>query len=334
VGSTLNWYLHGVLTVQYILYLLHSRNDKTTMKIIVHLIFALDTVQTCFTMDDVFFWFVYGFGDVNRLFQFHWAFHIPTLDAIIGLIVQGVYCWRIWKLSGWRIIPIFILLVSLVAGASGFIAGIQFRLQHKAGTGVLAEIPSILWLVGSAVADITIAGSMTYVLLHRRSAPRVRRARGDKIIRLLALTLETNAVTAAVAIVTPIIFFAKSTGPPATNIFQIGGFLLGKLYSNCFMVLLNQRHHGPGSRNGTTTSSRRRDGLRSETSDFNIELGTISGARIGTVDLQSPQPIPTREPPTPKAQDLVNHDDYQGNVPLPEVKSDDPRFGYKEPSIF
>jgi hypothetical protein len=66
----------------------------------VHLIFALDAVQTFLTMDDVFFWFVYNFGDANKLLQFHWAFDIPALDAIIGFIVQVVYCWRIWVLSG------------------------------------------------------------------------------------------------------------------------------------------------------------------------------------------------------------------------------------------
>lgn len=109
---------------------MYSRNDKLVMKIIgmslifwlptthtdcaaVHLIFALDTLQTILSIDDTFFYFVYGFGDVDRLFQFHWAFDIPTLDAIVGAIVQVVYCWRIWMLSGWRVVPMFSLLVSL-----------------------------------------------------------------------------------------------------------------------------------------------------------------------------------------------------------------------------
>ena len=110
---------------------MYSRNDKLVMKIIgmsfsnifprifscpmcaVHLIFALDTVQTILSMDDTFFYFVYGFGDVPRLFQFHWAFDIPTLDATVGAIVQSVYCWRIWVLSGWKVVPVFSLLVSL-----------------------------------------------------------------------------------------------------------------------------------------------------------------------------------------------------------------------------
>lgn len=124
----------------------------------VHLLFALDTVQTILSLDDTFFYFVYGFGNVPRLFELHFAFDIPTLDALIGLLVQGVYCWRIWVLSGWKVIPMFSLVVgysffiittwtlsplcereleptcllwvyqvSLMAGASGFAAGIQVR---------------------------------------------------------------------------------------------------------------------------------------------------------------------------------------------------------------
>lgn len=65
-------------------------------------------------MDDTFFYFVYGFGNVERLFEFHWAFDIPSFDAAIGLIVQGVYCWRIWVLSRWKFIPLFSFLVGLL----------------------------------------------------------------------------------------------------------------------------------------------------------------------------------------------------------------------------
>ncbi len=110
---------------------MYSRNDKLVMKLIgkfdiqvalqkiiqpsntVHLIFALDTVQTFLTMDDLFFWFVYNFGDSEKIFQFHWAFDIPSLDAVIGFLVQIVYCWRIWILSGWKVIPAVSALVSL-----------------------------------------------------------------------------------------------------------------------------------------------------------------------------------------------------------------------------
>ncbi len=78
-----------------------------------HFIFALDTIQSFLLVDDVFFWFVYNFGDFGKLSQFHWGFDVPILDAIIGFIFQLVYCWRIWALSGWKIVPVLLALVSL-----------------------------------------------------------------------------------------------------------------------------------------------------------------------------------------------------------------------------
>ncbi|KAF9445258.1 hypothetical protein P691DRAFT_630363, partial [Macrolepiota fuliginosa MF-IS2] len=66
----------------------------------VHLVFLLDTVQTILIMDDAFFWFAYNFGDLKKIYDVHLAaIDIPVLDAVIALIVQMVYCWRIWVLS-------------------------------------------------------------------------------------------------------------------------------------------------------------------------------------------------------------------------------------------
>jgi len=331
VGGVLNWYLYGVLTVQYILYLLYARNDRLAMKITVHFIFALDTVQSIFSMDDTFFYFVYGFGDVGRLFDLHWAFDVPTLDAIIGLVVQGVYCWRIWVLSGWRVIPIVSGLIALMAGAAGFAAGIIFKIHSDNPN--LGKLPSIFWLIGSAVADFILAGSMTYILL-RKGPARAQSTTGDRIMRLLVLTLETNAITAAVSIASCIIFFIKAIEPPATNFYQLGPFLLGKLYSNCFMVLLNQRHHNPESRSATGGSGSFPHGSRSDPSGFNIELNSRTGAKAGAANHQNPRPISVRPPIPPRNQDFVDSDDSQHNTPLSDAKPTGARFVYKGSSDF
>lgn len=66
-------------------------------------------------MEDAFFWFAYHFGDIGKVYQFHFAaFDVPTLDAIIALIVQMVYCWRIWVLSKWRVMPVLTALVRVI----------------------------------------------------------------------------------------------------------------------------------------------------------------------------------------------------------------------------
>ena len=72
----------------------------------VHFIFLLDTVQSVLVMDDWFYWFVYHFSDYNSLGHFNYAVvDGPFLDAIIMFTVQVVYCWRVWRLGGWKVLP-------------------------------------------------------------------------------------------------------------------------------------------------------------------------------------------------------------------------------------
>lgn len=59
------------------------------------------------TMDDVFFWFVRNYGDYQKMFVFNLAaIDSPLLDAIIAITVQLVYCWRMWKIGGWKVLPL------------------------------------------------------------------------------------------------------------------------------------------------------------------------------------------------------------------------------------
>jgi len=101
---------------------------------------------------------------------------------------------------------------------------------------------------------------MAYILLKAKNDTiSLQASTGRKVMRLLTLILETNAITAAVAIEVVIIFFIKSISPPRSFVYEVGGYVLGKLYSNCFMVLLHQRE-GHGSNWET---------------DSTVELGTM-----------------------------------------------------------
>lgn len=75
-------------------------------------LFVLDVIQTCLVTADAFHWFVFGFGDMNRLDDtFVNSWDVPFLDAIIATIVQTFYCWRIWILTRSLVFPVIIFLV-------------------------------------------------------------------------------------------------------------------------------------------------------------------------------------------------------------------------------
>lgn len=61
---------------------------------------------------DAFHWFVFGFGNMNTLDQtFLNSWDVPMLDAIISLIVQSFYSWRVYVLRKSFVFPAIITMV-------------------------------------------------------------------------------------------------------------------------------------------------------------------------------------------------------------------------------
>lgn len=282
VGIVLNWFFYGILVMQYFMYLNNENKDKKWLRIAVHFIFLLDTIQSIMAMDDVFFWYVYNFNDILSLFKFNIAtIDGPLLDALIMFTVQLVYCWRVWVLGRWRIVPICAAFLSLVACGCGMFIGINDIIVDLATAKRLRPVEET-WLLASAVTDVTIACSMGYLLMKYRKE-KTSKSTMALVRRLLLLTLETNAVTAAMAIALVTVFFIPSIREPNANIYEALGYTIGKLYSNCFMVLLNQRiyyHTSETIVEGTQTSfgfaNRRSTDNRNASANQNQTAGTVS----------------------------------------------------------
>lgn len=77
---------------------------------------VLDTLQSAMLAADAFHWFVFGFGNLNQLDQsFLNPWDVQLFDAVISLIAQGFYCWRIYILrQNSLIFPVLILAVCSV----------------------------------------------------------------------------------------------------------------------------------------------------------------------------------------------------------------------------
>jgi hypothetical protein len=73
-------------------------NDEAIF--LAYFVFVLESVQTALSAADIYFWFVDGFGNVERLQDSHFApIDIPIFHSIVSFIVQGWLCYRIWTLN-------------------------------------------------------------------------------------------------------------------------------------------------------------------------------------------------------------------------------------------
>ncbi|KAJ7301985.1 hypothetical protein DFH08DRAFT_978312 [Mycena albidolilacea] len=235
LGILLNWGFMGVLAVQ--IYTYHENfNDRTIVKLLVYGLVLLDVIQTVMVTADGFHWFVYGFGNLAQLDEtFLNSWDVPVLDSIIALCAQAFYCWRIYFLRKGLVIPVLILLVSLTQFAAGIVTGVR---GHQNGHLSLLNkntVSETVWLAGAAVADLAIAGVLSWTLLRQRS----HALPGNRSIisRIVRLIVETNALTAGVAVIAVILFWTS----PATAFVATPVAIIGKLYTNCLLALFNNR---------------------------------------------------------------------------------------------
>jgi hypothetical protein len=209
-------------------------DDRRTIKFLAYSAFLIETVQTALTGGDVYYWFIAGFGDMERLKNSRFSpIDTPTIDAFISLIVQGFFCYRIWTLNKrmlWLCVIIAILSVAQAIGAAW--GGIK---SASLGRYAIVKPTIYLWLIGSAVVDILIAIAMT--LLLRRMRHNEGRFSSYVLPRVVRLTVETNSLTASVALVSFVLYVAF----PNEIYYVCPTGVIGKLYSNTLLVTLNNR---------------------------------------------------------------------------------------------
>ncbi|KAI9445987.1 hypothetical protein H4582DRAFT_519778 [Lactarius indigo] len=240
-GRLFNWTLYGVLCVQIYVYSYNFPEDPRPLKFLAYFIFLLETVQTALTGADIYYWFVAGFGDVERFGKSHFSpIDIPIMTAVASLTVQGYFCHRIWILTNRRSWICWIIAVTAVTQAAAEMwLSIAALMVEKY---VVSKTALYLWSISSAVADILIAVAMT--LLLRRASSKFS---NFVLVRVIRLTVETNTLTASVALVALVLYVAF----PNELYYAYAVNILGKLYSNTLLVSLNNRiyfreHKPPG----------------------------------------------------------------------------------------
>jgi hypothetical protein len=71
-----------------------------TYPFLVHAVFIIETVQTLLTGADSSYWFISGFGNLERLQR---AFLAPVdrsiLNLFVSIAVRSFFCYRIWDIK-------------------------------------------------------------------------------------------------------------------------------------------------------------------------------------------------------------------------------------------
>ncbi|KAJ7769166.1 hypothetical protein DFH07DRAFT_807078 [Mycena maculata] len=270
VAYLIAWGLFTVLTVQLYLYYQAFPNDRLVTKSLVYTVYILELVQIILNVRDGILTFGYGFADIAALTKVYFVWFAPMATALVAFIAQSFYAYRIYVFSKSPILPYLILTISLGGSVSALIAGV-FTLEASDLTMLKSQRFSTVigvWNGASALSDVIIAVSMTYYLSIHHTGFRQTHVLISNLIRL---TIETGSLTALVAVIGLIIFFAF----PGRVYYLIPAAFNPGLYANTLLVLLNSRFRILGGRSGDLSST---DML--SIPSFRHNNGTVSGSHL------------------------------------------------------
>ncbi|KAG1837489.1 hypothetical protein F4604DRAFT_2000616, partial [Suillus subluteus] len=252
LGYQFNWGLYGVLATQLYTYHQARFQDTRLIKSIVYGLFVIETLQLVMATHDSFHTLALGWGNILDLSNvwFSW-FDLPFLTGLTSATIQCFYAWRLYILSKSYVLAITISAIALVQGSAAMAEGIQIYIsQNVPGTqeDTFKTTAVCVWLGGTALCDIIICCAMFYFLSKSRTG---FRATDSMLNRLIKITIETGMASAVIAIIELTLFLIFKH-----NFYHVvPAFMLSKLYSNSFLVLLNSRKSIKRSTNSESSRS-------------------------------------------------------------------------------
>ncbi|KAF5329725.1 hypothetical protein D9619_009481 [Psilocybe cf. subviscida] len=258
IGTLFNWLLFGVLSVQTYVYYLNFANDNIWSKVAVYGTYIFEIVQTAMTAADLYFWFASGFGNMSHIGNVNISpADTPILCGIIAAVVQFFFAYRIFTLRrAYWWISLLIVLAFKLQEYSRFHENLYFPQSFD------------VWLIGDTVCDVLIAGTMSWIFFVTR---REGSHHGNRILgRLVRLIVETNTLTAGMALLSFICYVTLPNSP----LFVCTTLIMGKLYSNTLLVTFNNRI---ALRNGLGQTESAKFQTSSSNSRVPIRRGVESG---------------------------------------------------------
>jgi len=311
IGIFINVMLYGAMLTQTFFYYSTYKTDPRWMRIYVAVLFFADTLNTIFNCAWIYGLLIDNFGNEEALGVGNWLFRTDqAMTGVISIQVQFFYAWRLHKLNGNILLVASVLIPSVVGGLSGIGTAIGVGiLPQLAGLQRLTVIVS-LWLAGSAIADVIIAGALTWNLRKNRTG---FASTDTMVTRIMQLIMSNGALTAVFAVADLIAYLASKKG-----YHLVFNYSLAKLYGNSAMSSLNARAI---LRNAAANSHSSQGEAQRITAGRNTDIGTFvksTAARPAQIMVN----VETHEMADVSGQDAKLHMEWQDHSTVSDLKGD------------
>ncbi|KAI1786239.1 hypothetical protein LXA43DRAFT_1111420 [Ganoderma leucocontextum] len=259
IGLIVSSILYGITVLQTYIYYKENPKDLVRVKVLVGIVFFLDTVASASITAGAFIFFVNDFGRQATLVNTPPSLALETAaNALIATLTQLFFAYRLYIVSRKNRVLVSVIVspnpnlvhatVQLLTRAVGKLVLAILSLGPAAWTAVFFLGASSLFNLGlpkvrviaslatglPAICDILIAWGLCYYLHTSRSGFK----KSDTVIdRLMLYTIECGALTAVCQTCILVTFAAL----PGRIIFIPFQLVVGKLYCNALLASLNVR---------------------------------------------------------------------------------------------
>ncbi|KAI0677751.1 hypothetical protein C8Q78DRAFT_1074428 [Trametes maxima] len=238
IGFTIATTIYGITVLQTFMYFRKYTKDRLYLKLMVGVLYVLDTLGTILVSHSLYTYFVLNFRNPAKDIDLIWSFSLENgVTALITVLVQCYFAECLWRFSrGNKILVAAIVFCALASFGLGLETTAHLFIVKAASSLGSREVLIIGGLVQgfAALCDILITTGLCYYLQTGRSGIK---STDNLVDRLLIYAINRGALTTIVQIC----FLVLNVSAPGHAYFIPFHMIVSKLYVNALLATLNVR---------------------------------------------------------------------------------------------
>jgi len=171
LGTLFTMFLYGIGCMQVFYYLQNYQEDRVGMKILVAVVWTLETLHTILSIYFVEFYLIVNFSNEGNLFHVNWGVPVSFIVGfLVAFIVNVYFIWRFWRLSRNMIFSTTLLVLAIARLAIGWmnsVLAIKDALWEDFRAKTFASI--VAGYVLSVLTDALLAVALCWLLRNLRT---------------------------------------------------------------------------------------------------------------------------------------------------------------------
>ncbi|KZT18092.1 hypothetical protein NEOLEDRAFT_1143855 [Neolentinus lepideus HHB14362 ss-1] len=231
--------LNGITLTQAFYYYRAYSDDRRSLKAVVAVISALETLHTVYCLTWAYVYLINHFGDVDNFDHIYWT--ISTTVVISVLVAGIVHCYyvrRVWYMSNKnKLLTVVIALLAIMRFSFGItVAAFCYYIPHWSTFRSHEYANAVVGVALASAASVDILAALSLIYYLRKTRPGLHLA-DSRVNVLTVYIVNTGLITSVFSLIILVTFVALRSN----LVFLAFVEIQSRLYANSFLASLNAR---------------------------------------------------------------------------------------------